>query len=483
MIYVQHGHNSDRGSFAVVVPALEVDDETGICRQVAVKRVRPRSEFPTGSLNDQLHEQASRLFERERRIWCTLSPHPGVVPALRASRIDGEAVLLLEYIYGPSLEEVLAGPNGPLNPVDLLSLLDQLASALRHLHEHSQLAHGDVSTQNLLYDGEGLIRLADLGLASRIGEGYELAHFQLSLSAPEQSEALQVSPAVDVWKAAVCVLLAARGESLSSFITRRPNLTSQRHCKLLVEESLELAMGDTKDRKLAGSLKDLLLRGLTPDPTKRLQDGGELAEAVRELLAQNPRWNGLLERQRLLRSRLHFWNGKSPRTANEALTELKSISREMLSADYVSPAHRLLPENPFLLARAAWLSSGGKKDQPELLELARWHAQMSINSFDGDPRPIEIMVNAGKALREATDRRGTDFRNERDLVRLFRKFKTFVNAHKVRELERDLIQMELLGSKDAAVLLQEVHVALSQFDERLLLHYKNLEDRLIDRKL
>ncbi len=482
MIYVQHGHDSDRGSFAVVVPALEVDDETGACRQVAVKRMRPRSEFPSGQRHDQLHEQASRLFERERRIWYTLSPHPGVVPALRAARIDGEPILLLEYIYGPTLEEMLAGANGSLSPVDLLSLLDQLASALRHLHERCQLVHGDVSTQNLLYDGEGLIRLADLGLASRIGERHESAYFQLSLRAPEQNEALQVSPAIDVWKGAICVLLAARGESLSSFLTRRPNLASPRQCRILVEQSVQLAMGDTEDRKFASSLKDLLLRALTPDPTKRLQDGGELAEAVRELLSENSRWNDLLEKQRKLQGRLRFWDRKSPRTSNEALAELKSMSAEMLSGDYVSPAHRLLPETPYLLARAAWISSGGEKDHPGLLEMARGLAQMSINTFDGDPRPLEIMVNCRKVLREATASKGTDFRNERDMVRLFRKFKTFVNAHQVRELEVDLTQMKALGSKEAAVLLEEVHLALAEFDGRLLRHYKNLEDRLIDRR-
>src|SRR4051812_33380342 len=160
MIYVHHAHDSDRGSFAVVTPALDVDDETGARRQVAVKRVRSRSEFPSGEYWDELHHNADRLFERERRIWPALERHPGVVPALRATRIDGEPVLLLEYIYGPTLDEILAGPHGPLHPVDILDLTEQMAMALSHLHQTCRVVHGDVSPQNVLYDGTGSIQLS-----------------------------------------------------------------------------------------------------------------------------------------------------------------------------------------------------------------------------------------------------------------------------------------------------------------------------------
>jgi serine/threonine protein kinase len=480
MIYIQHGHDGDRGSFAVVMPALEVDDETGSCRQVAVKRLRSRSEFPSGKQYDQLHDQAVRLFEHERRIWCTLSPNPGVVTALKASRIDGEPVLLLEYIYGATLEEILTGPNGPLHPVELLNLSDQLGSALSHLHENCRLAHGDVSTQNLLYDGEGLIRLADLGFAAPIGEKHEAIRMRLTLRAPEQDDALHASPAIDVWKAGVCVLLAARGESLASSTTRHHDFCGPRSFKALVEESVQMATVEIQDGKLTDSLRRLLLQALAPDPTKRLRNGGELAEAVRDFRASNVRWDNLLERQRKQRRRLRFWNRTAPRTADDALNELQSLGAELLSADYVSPSHRLLPETPYLLARAAWLSSEGSKQYVKLLELAHSLAQISVNSFDGDPRPLEIMVHSGKALREAFGARGNDLRNEQDLVRIFRKFKTFVRAHHVRELESDLVRLENQGNQNAKMLRQEAHVALAEFDERLLQHYKKLEDRLID---
>ena len=481
MIYIQHGQHGERGSFAVVNPALEVDDETGACRQVAVKRIRTRSEFPRGRKYDLLHTLATTLFARERRIWCTLRPHPGIVPALRATRIDGEPVLLLEYLYGATLDEMLEAPNGPMHPVDLLELCDQLASALRHLHESCRVAHGDVSPQNIFYDGTGLIQLSDFSLATHAGEALAGSpDLPLTLSAPEQKHALDVTPAVDTWKAGICILLAVRGESLSSAVRGNLDLGGHKSWKKDIASSLERSKHAIDDAVPIQSLKDFLLRALAPDPAARFADGGELAAAVQQLMSVNPRWAELLAERRQAWGRLRHWSRTSPRSHSEALDQLTAFRTRLHSRDYVSEAHRLLPESDHLIAHAAWLSSKGRSDRAALLRMARSQAQSSFEIFDGDPRPLEIMVQAGKALRQNDRDDSVELQQARDLIRLFSKFKTFVRAHQVRELQPDLERMTGQGNHQAEGLLHEVRVALAEFDQRLLQHYKNLEDRLID---
>jgi serine/threonine protein kinase len=484
MIYIQHGQQSDRGSFAVVHPALEVDDETGACRQVAVKRMRGRSEFPRGRKEDLLYATAARLFERERKVWCTLSPHPGLVPALRATRIDGEPVLVLEYIYGATLEEILERPNGPLHPIDLIDLCDQLASALRHLHEVCRITHGDVSPHNIFNDGTGVIQISDFSLAVRIGERpAETPQFALTLEAPEQKHALDVTPAVDTWKAAVCILLAARGESLGSVFLGDPDFAGGRSWKTDVAKSVERATRGMDDKEWRHSLTDFLLRALARDPAQRFANGGELDAGVRDLMSRNPLWSRLLEQRRNTWNRLRLWSTTSPHRHGEALRQLSAIRAALLSGDFITDAHRLLPQTDYLLAHAAWLSSTGKRNRPHLLELARSHAQSSFEIFDGDPRPLEIIVKTDRALRQGEPNDGIDLRRARDLIRLFTRFKTFVRAHQVRELVADLVPMADRGNQAAATLLAEARKALIEFDERLLQHYKNLEDRLPERSL
>jgi serine/threonine protein kinase len=479
MIYVHHAHNSDRGSFAVVTPALDVDDETGACRQVAVKRVRPRSEFPSGEYWDELHHSADRLFERERRIWPALERHPGIVPALRATRIDGEPVLLLEYIYGPTLDEILAGPHGPLHPVDILDLAEQVAMALRHLHHTCRVSHGDISPQNILYDGTGSIQLSDFSLAAPFGDNSTVpSSLNLTFQAPEEKHALRVTPAVDIWKAALCILLACRGESPSLATTANPDFCGRRTYKADVSFSVERFVEDLNDGTLQASISRFLLRALSPDPDQRFQDGGEFADAVRQLRSTNTRWSDLLEEQREMRQQLCSWRSVSPVSEQAALNDLQILRARLLSSSYVSGAHRVLYDKHFLLARAAWLSLKRQNCNPELLDFARSMAQTSVNIFDGDPRPLEIVIQASRALRESSG--VVDLRNGRDLVRLFTQFKTFVRAHQVRQLQIVLTQVASTGNQEATALLQEARVALAEFDEKLAHHYARLEIPLVE---
>ena len=94
MLYLQPGVEPDEGSFGRVEPALEVDDETGLCYQVAVKRLqreRVLKELPIRGRRSSA-EGARFLFDQERRLWCSLRPHPNLVRAIRARRVWLKAI-------------------------------------------------------------------------------------------------------------------------------------------------------------------------------------------------------------------------------------------------------------------------------------------------------------------------------------------------------------------------------------------------------
>ena len=95
MIFVYSWQDAAEGSFAWVDAGLLVDDETGHCRQVAVKRLKRRSELG-GAL---LFQTASEAFARERALCVSLEPHDNVVRTIGAARVAGEPVLLLEYAH------------------------------------------------------------------------------------------------------------------------------------------------------------------------------------------------------------------------------------------------------------------------------------------------------------------------------------------------------------------------------------------------
>ena len=87
---------------------------------------------------------------------------------------DGQAFIVMEYIDGWNLLEVLSGFGPP--PISLtLEIARQSLKALGYLHRH-KIVHRDVSPDNLMLtrdvDGHPLVKLIDLGIAKALeGQG------------------------------------------------------------------------------------------------------------------------------------------------------------------------------------------------------------------------------------------------------------------------------------------------------------------------
>jgi serine/threonine-protein kinase len=118
-------------------------------------------------------ETADR-FLREARSAIKLR-HPNVA-ALHDFAVagDGQAFIVMEYIDGWNLLEVLSGFGPP--PIALtIEIARQSLKALGYLHRH-KIVHRDVSPDNLMLtrdvDGYPLIKLIDLGIAKALeGQG------------------------------------------------------------------------------------------------------------------------------------------------------------------------------------------------------------------------------------------------------------------------------------------------------------------------
>jgi eukaryotic-like serine/threonine-protein kinase len=105
-------------------------------------------------------------FEREARMLAKLR-HPGL-PIVSDHFFDGEdQFLVMEYVAGPSLEDVLANQKGPLDEAETLRIADQLLEILEYLHAYSPpIIHRDIKPQNIKISGESRrVVLLDFGLA------------------------------------------------------------------------------------------------------------------------------------------------------------------------------------------------------------------------------------------------------------------------------------------------------------------------------
>ncbi len=104
-------------------------------------------------------------FQREATILAHLD-HPGLIRASDFFEEEGQCYIVMEYIAGPTLYEVLEQSPGPL-PVDsVLQWADQLCDGLEYLHSRTPpILHRDLKPGNILLDDLGRVRLIDFGIA------------------------------------------------------------------------------------------------------------------------------------------------------------------------------------------------------------------------------------------------------------------------------------------------------------------------------
>jgi serine/threonine protein kinase len=101
-------------------------------------------------------------FQREVHAAARLN-HPNVIAAFDADESDIGLFLVMEYVDGTDLEQVIQ-KKGALSIDEAVSAIRQGAEGLAFAHAHG-IVHRDMKPANLIRDLKGVVKVADLGLA------------------------------------------------------------------------------------------------------------------------------------------------------------------------------------------------------------------------------------------------------------------------------------------------------------------------------
>lgn len=133
----------------------------GFARPVAIKRMHPHL------LEDA---EARNLILEEARLASAVR-HPNVVSINDVEEVSGELLLVMDYIEGGSLSQLLArGGQVPMEValrivVDACAGIDAIHTAKDAQGIPLGLVHRDVSPQNILVGFDGVARVTDFGIA------------------------------------------------------------------------------------------------------------------------------------------------------------------------------------------------------------------------------------------------------------------------------------------------------------------------------
>src|SRR5829696_5237855 len=125
-------------------------------------------------------ERLRKQFEREARLLARLH-HPALPRVSDHFSEDDGQFLVMQYIPGDDLSEMMARRRGPFPVSQVLTWADQLLDALDYLHtQDPQIVHRDIKPQNLKLTSRGQIILLDFGLAK--GQAGEISRVTASAS-------------------------------------------------------------------------------------------------------------------------------------------------------------------------------------------------------------------------------------------------------------------------------------------------------------
>jgi serine/threonine protein kinase len=175
-------------------------------RQVAVKQV--------GTLPGESTLDLARAI-REARSSAALN-HPNVVSVFDVVEEGDHIWLVMEYIPGRSLSEILQH-EGSISPERAAHIGAQVADGLAAAHARGTV-HRDVKPGNILVRDDGVAKISDFGIARTVGDP-QVTHTGLVTGtpgyfAPELARGGDPTPAADVWALGASLFAAVEGHTL-----------------------------------------------------------------------------------------------------------------------------------------------------------------------------------------------------------------------------------------------------------------------------
>jgi serine/threonine-protein kinase len=248
----------------------------GFSRVVAIKRMHPHLARDPAFVT---------MFTDEARVAARIR-HPNVVQTLDVASVEGELFVVLEYVHGVSLSQMIRLLRSARETVPLGVALRIGCDVLQGLHgaheahnargERLELVHRDVSPQNVLVGVDGVARVLDFGVAKALGRMQASAEGEIkgkvAYVAPEQLRGEIAGRTTDIYSAAVLIWEVLAGKQLFSGSTEATVLMA------VLEGRIPSLRGLRRD--VSPALEAVLLRGLSALPARRYQTAGEMADAL-----------------------------------------------------------------------------------------------------------------------------------------------------------------------------------------------------------
>lgn len=304
------------------IPNIDVIDVLGSGGMSTVYRARHRLTDQAVAVKIILESSIGELglarFFREAKHTAALA-HPNIVKVLSSGQLaSGEAYIVMEYILGESLAELLE-KQGCLNREQLKTVFEALCSALDCAHK-SDLLHRDIKPANVMLkmqdDGSASIatvKLLDFGIAKSINKEDSLKLTESGFlvgtpnyMSPEQCRDEMLDQRSDLYSLACVLYECLVGEKLFTGETALDVMYKHLQNDAPLDSSFEDHFGP--------GIARFLRRALSKDPGDRFKDANAFKEAL------------MLELEEMPTQTLQMNTNKPTKTATKSLVSVVALS-------------------------------------------------------------------------------------------------------------------------------------------------------------
>jgi len=205
--------------------------------------------------------------------------------------IDGRPYMANEYVDGRTLRDKLnVESTHNLPALECCEIMLQLTKGVDYIHKHG-IIHRDLKPDNLFYLPDGSIKIADFGIASKVGEKEkdEAVTGTIYYCAPEVLMGKPASFASDIYSIGIIFFEILTGTV--PFDGETPEDVALRHIKKRFPEPSKILSSVPKQ------LEKIIIKACRKRPDERYSSAKEMYDAINEALQDSANFK---ERKSLL---------------------------------------------------------------------------------------------------------------------------------------------------------------------------------------